>query len=341
MTNWPNRVLSANYAFVVFLALKNTPLAFLTAYSYERLNSLHQIAGVATFLLLVVHGVTYTAYFGSTNKWHVMREETVIAGIVAGFAFLSIFLSAIWLRRVWYEAFYIVHWLSFVGSVVAVAFHRPEWKSKTPIILCVIGGMWATDRLIRLTRVLLYSINNYATLTPLPNGGTRIVLTKPPAMAVPGKHCLVWIPGVRMLETHPFTIISTNPLEFVVNSYDGFTRDLHARAVAHPGAKLRASVEGPYGTFPDPMQYDKIILIAGGSGASYTFGLAVNLLQRMSPSATKDIVFLWAFKTHGKSSIPVRPLWARIATSQDRGTRNRHVRNKLIGAAILGCRSLS
>ena len=93
--------------------------------------------------------------------------------------------------------------------------------------------------------------------------------------------------------------VSTEKLEFVVKSYNGFTRDLHAYATANPGAKLKASVEGPYGTFPDPMQYDKIVLIAGGSGASYTFGLACNLLEKMDAESTKNIVFIWSAKPEG------------------------------------------
>ena len=38
----------------VFLALKNTPLAILTAYSYERLNSLHRIAGYTTLVYTIL-----------------------------------------------------------------------------------------------------------------------------------------------------------------------------------------------------------------------------------------------------------------------------------------------
>ncbi|MBH1945604.1 ferric reductase-like transmembrane domain-containing protein, partial [Erythrobacter sp. YJ-T3-07] len=45
----------ANFALVVFLALKNTPLAILTSYSYERLNPLHQVSGYATIIFMVIH----------------------------------------------------------------------------------------------------------------------------------------------------------------------------------------------------------------------------------------------------------------------------------------------
>jgi len=284
---------------VVFLALKNTPLAFLTSYSYERLNNLHQIAGCTVFLLMAMHGLTYTLYFNSRNMLRILREKEQVAGIVAAFAVLSSFVSAMFLRRFYYETFYAIHVLSFVTAIVAIGFHRPEIPEHIYIVTSLTAGMFLTDRLFRLGRLLAYGLNNEATVYPLPNGGTRIVLTKKPPRAVPGKHCFLWLPRIRRLETHPFTIIATQPLEFVVKEYNGFTRDLHAYAAAHPGARLRAAVEGPYGTFPDPMRYDKIILIAGGSGASYTFGLAVNMLERMTAESAKNIVFIWTTKTHG------------------------------------------
>ncbi|KAJ9156570.1 Ferric/cupric reductase transmembrane component 2 [Pleurostoma richardsiae] len=291
-------MLSANFAVVVFLALKNTPLAFLTAYSYERLNVLHQIAGYMAVLYLVLHAVTYTAFFGSEGKWHILREQEQIAGIVAGFGFLGVFVSAAIVRRFWYEAFYITHIMSFIVAVICAAFHKPNLKTSIVTIMIITAALWATDRAIRAARVACYAINNSATVYPLPHGGTRIVMAKKPLGAVPGKHCFLWIPRIRGLEMHPFTVVSTQPMEFIVNSYDGFTRDLHKYARRHPGATLRASMDGPYGTFPDPIEYDKVVLIAGGSGASFTFGVACNLLERMGAEAQKNITFIWVVKKH-------------------------------------------
>lgn len=88
---------------------------------------------------------------------------------------------------------------------------------------------------------------------------------------------------------------AVDPLEFVVASYDGFKRDLHAYAVAHPGGSLRASGEGAYGKMPDPAAYDTV-LIAGGSGASFTFGMALDLLRRLPGDEGKRVVFVWAVK---------------------------------------------
>jgi predicted ferric reductase len=296
-----SRMALANLAVVIFLALKNTPLAFLTAHSYERLNCLHQIAGYTMFVEMVIHASMYTSYFNSTGRLlAVFAERGEIAAIVAGFAFLGVVFSATFLRRFWYELFYITHVCCWIVGVVAVGFHQPEFGEKTLIVTLIAASIWFLDRLLRASRVLYYSVNNEATLHPLANGGTKIVFKKVPARAEPGKHCFIWIPSIRKFETHPFTIHRSSPLAFTVKACNGFTRDLHKYAAAHPGVSVRASIDGPYGTFPDPMEFDKIVLIAGGGGATFTFGLAVNILERMDESSPKDVVFVWSVREHGE-----------------------------------------
>lgn len=295
------RMIVVNLCVVVFLALKNTPLAFLTAYSYERLNCLHQISGCLTFACLVIHASCYAAYFLDKGDRAMLVERQQIAAIIAGFAFLSVTVSALVIRHMWYELFYVAHICFFIVALVCACLHQPDFGKHIIIVLLLTAAMWFTDRLIRAARALYYLPNNSATVHPLPNGGTKIVMKKVPTRAVGGNHFFVWIPRIRAFEMHPFTVVGTQPLEFIVKSQDGFTRDLHRHAIAHPGATLRASVDGPYGTFPDPIHYDKIVLVAGGGGASFTFGLAVNALERMKEGSDTEIVFIWTVKQHGKS----------------------------------------
>ena len=291
-----------NLSVVIFLALKNTPLAFLTAYSYERLNCLHQIAGCTMFIMMVLHAALYTSFFaGQGRLMSIYSTSSGIGAIVAGFAFLSVVSSALVLRRVWYELFYVTHITSWVLGIVALGIHRPEIANKTLIIVLLAASMWFADRVIRACRVLYYSINNEAILHPLPDGSTKVVMKKVPARTEPGKHCFIWIPAIRKFETHPFTIHGSSPLEFTVQARNGFTSDLYKYAAAHPGAAVRASIDGPYGTFPDPMEFDKIVLIAGGGGATFTFGLAINVLERMDEDSPKNIVFVWSVRKHGES----------------------------------------
>ncbi|KAH7326340.1 ferric reductase NAD binding domain-containing protein [Stachybotrys elegans] len=285
-----------NLFLVVLLALKNTPFSLFTAWSYEQLNILHQVAGYTTLSFIFIHIGCYSSYFVNDGRsWRLLYTDEIY-GMVAAGAFTSLGLAAIVVRHWWYELFYYLHVGFWIVAIVMIGMHQPEFTKAIIFIVIVSGSMWALDRLLRATRLALYSVNNTATLTPLPNGATRVRLSKAPIGADSGKHCFLWIPAVRSFETHPFTIAAMDPLEFVVASYDGFTRDLHKYAVEHPGVPLKASVEGSYGTFPDAAAYDKVVLIAGGSGASFAFGVALSLLRRLQGGAAPQVEFIWVIK---------------------------------------------
>jgi predicted ferric reductase len=283
--------------FVIFFALKNTPLAFLTAWSYERLNCLHRIAGYTAVAHAIIHTGFYAYYFCTHDMCNRLVALTGIFGTVAGLAWVLMALTAMVLRRWWYELFYYVHIVLWVVSVVSLGIHQPNLGNKISIATVVAGSMWGLDRLIRFVRLMVNSANNMAIVTPLPNGGTRVTLAKTPAGTTSGKHFFLWIPRIRMAETHPFTITSAEPLEFVIASHNGFTGDLHKFAVNNPGVPLTASVEGPYGTVPDLSKFETVVLVAGGSGATFTFGLAHALLAKAKRNAvTKRVYFVWVIK---------------------------------------------
>ncbi|KAF4460245.1 ferric reductase like transmembrane component [Fusarium albosuccineum] len=289
----------ANICLTVFLSLKNTPLGYLTGWSYERLNSLHRVTVLTTFVLVVVHAASYSSFFLDQQNAARLRVNEEIYGIVAGFTLLMVVTVALTLQRRRYELFYVLHVFFFVASLVFICLHHPTATERVVIAIGVAAGMWFLDRLVRASRLAYHSINNTATLTPLPNGGTRVVLSKRLLGGRSGEHAFLWIPGIRWLETHPFTVVNTEPLEFVIAAQDGFTRDLHQYATKNPGAVLRASVEGPYGQIPNPAQYNKALLFAGGSGASFAFGSALQLLRDFEVSAKRDVTLIWVLRHSG------------------------------------------
>ncbi|GJC88140.1 hypothetical protein ColLi_10978 [Colletotrichum liriopes] len=139
--------------FVVFLALKNTPLGYLAACSYERLNVLHQVAGYVAMTLIIVHGATSR-----------LRDHEEIYGIVSGFSFLIVVLAGT-IVRLWYcELSYILHVSGFAISMVLAGLHQPELSKKIVITTAVGAGIWLFDRSIRLVRVVGYGLNNAATV---------------------------------------------------------------------------------------------------------------------------------------------------------------------------------
>ncbi|ATY65523.1 Ferric reductase-like transmembrane component [Cordyceps militaris CM01] len=286
----------ANMIFSVFLALKNTPLAFLTAWSYERLNILHRYSGMFAVLHMIIHAITYSAYFAGQGQPEMLTMKSSIYGILAGASFFLLGVSGVVLRPWWYELFYYVHIVFFALAIIMTGLHQPSFVDGFLIITVLTGSMWVLDRLIRFVRLVSYSFNNHVTLTPLPHGGTRVTLAKAPLGALSGKHCFLWIPAIRSFETHPFTISAMNPLEFVVTAHNGFTKDLHNLAVEQPGVEFGASVEGSYGTFPKPSSFDHVVLIAGGTGASFTFGAAFNALKHLNGRQKTKIMFVWTVR---------------------------------------------
>lgn len=290
----------ANLLITIFLSLKNTPLAILTASSYERLNILHRVAGYTTLIFIIVHSCAYAAMFGMQGLIKRLTERDEIFGMVATGSFLVLSIAGAFLRSWWYELFYYIHVTFWIVAIITTGLHQPEPSKKVLYAAAVAGGIWFLERIVRFIRIVINSTNNTVTLMPLPNGGTRVTLTKAPLRSAPGKHGFLWIPAVRAAETHPFTIVATSPLEFVVAAHDGFTQTLHKYALQSPGIKLKASVEGPYGTFPDASEYDKVVLVAGGSGASFTVGAALNMLEKLGEEDVKEVEFIWMIKNQSK-----------------------------------------
>ncbi|KAH8714443.1 hypothetical protein BGZ61DRAFT_492900 [Ilyonectria robusta] len=288
---------AANIALSVFLGLRNTPLGASTAETYNRLNFFHRVVGYTAVAQVLIHGLLYAIRFGLQNRLSdLFTKPTNLFGVIASVGMLVLLLGL--MRHLGYEVFYISHVFGAIVTIVFAALHRPFWYKKVPVIMVFAGGIWVLDRLIRAATLLYNLYNNKAAIYSLPNNGVRLVLKKRLAGAKPGLHCFVWIPGIRTFQVHPFTIVSNNAmgLELVIKPYEGFTKDTHDYAVSNPNTTVRASVEGPYGSLPNLHHYDRIIFIAGGSGAAFTFGLINNFLSKLEPESPQLVDFIWTVR---------------------------------------------
>jgi predicted ferric reductase len=92
-------------------------------------------------------------------------------------------------------------------------------------------------------------------------------------------------------------LVSGEPAEFVVQARDGFTKELHYAACRNPGAPFRAALEGPYGVVPNSHEFDKIVLVAGGSGITFTLALALDWARRRrGPEDKSSLDFIWTVR---------------------------------------------
>lgn len=219
-------------------------------------------------------------------------------GIAAGSSMVAIGITALSLHKILYEIFYIIHIVCYMLVLITLGMHRPDPMEDVLWMVVFAAALWFSDRILRICRFLWYVGDNTATVTALPHDGMRIVLGQFSRRAVIGSHIYLWIPSIRAIESHPFTVVSTNPIELVVKVRNGFTRDLQ-KVTAQSNTKLKASMDGPYGSLPDYSLFDHIVLIAGGSGASFTFGIACDLVK----GERHSISFHWVIQILG-TSIP-------------------------------------
>ncbi|KAI5458720.1 hypothetical protein BGZ63DRAFT_427094 [Mariannaea sp. PMI_226] len=288
---------AANIALAVFLGIRNTPLASLTKHTYNDLNVLHRVIGYTVIAQVILHTIFYIMRFGAKNRWDIFINRPNLEGIFSGVGTL-ILLSGL-LRHRGYETFLISHILGAVATILFAGLHRPAWRQKIPIIMIAAAIMWLLDRLIRVGSLLRNLHESKATLYSLPNGGIRLVLNGKHAKGtVPGTYVFVWIPSIGLTQTHPFTVVGNTKLglEMVIKAHRGFTQDIYKYAVSNPGSAVKASFEGPYGSLPSLEHYDRIIFIAGGSGAAFTFGLVNTLLETSGPGSSQLVTFLWSVR---------------------------------------------
>ncbi|KAH8113680.1 ferric reductase NAD binding domain-containing protein [Phellopilus nigrolimitatus] len=320
--------------FIVALAGKNNIISALTGIGYEKLNILHRAASRTVLILIWVHfwGRWKLGLTGSdeiSNRW-------VQAGILGAVAYtLGIILGTKQLRNRTYELFLIGHILLYLIFLLTIYFHVRVFAGIRNYVWPAFT-LWGLDRTLRFARVVrnrfLSSRSNPASTSHTP-ARAKLEILSPDALRVSlrmadvgialgglrwsaGQTAYLSIPAVSRIpfEAHPFTIASVDaPLppsaksivekeerevKFIIRARRGFTRRLHEYALRAGGVcSTSAYVDGPYGYPPDVNAYPRVVLVAGGSGVSFTLPLLLEVARRVRddpPSTlTRRVLFVW------------------------------------------------
>jgi NAD(P)H-flavin reductase len=143
----------------------------------------------------------------------------------------------------------------------------------------------------------------------------------------PGQHVFLTCHSIVPLQCHPFTIASIpedNRMEFFIRAENGGTRRffrfaskndsvLGSGEVAPRGRTI--FVEGPYGSMRPLRQFDSVVLLAGGMGATFTMPLLRDVVTAWKQestgqassrtarlAATKRLRFIWVIKSSAQLS---------------------------------------
>jgi len=298
-----------------------SPVQWLTRCSHEQLKVSHQVLGRIVFLLFALHGVFYFNFFvlsGFLAKR--IKDWDVIWGLISLILFSTISTTALaFVRRRNYRVFYISH--IAIANIIIL----PLWLHVSHLRIFVyeiilVEALHIAFRALRLkthqgTIRLLPGTNLVQLRIPLEEGNSALKWR-------PGQHVYLsrpWMKGLRpsLYSPNPFTIASIPSLDkellLVARTLGGNTKYLAdlARTLAQGGSGvpmlptaggdipiIPIALEGPYGAstrLPDLSDYDRVLFVAGGVGATFIMPLyrSISNLHDPTPSGTK-IRCIWA-----------------------------------------------
>jgi hypothetical protein len=301
--------------FVYLLSCKFNPISLLTGISYERFNWLHRWAARTMWLTAIVH-------------WSFFYTEWSIAGIVQmelnmmkmvkyGFGAWGVItwmlLSGFgFFRDLCYELFVLQH-IAAAGTLLWLLFlHVPRYASyHIWLAISFVAFDWVVRLILAIvTNTHLLGITRsktpgYATrLESLPGNVVRLTIEDVDFQWKAGQHAYVYMPGLRPLESHPFTIANApenkkgpQRLTMLIKAHSGFSKTLHQASTLSPPPptttwRHRTFLTGPWGSPPDLAPYETVILIACSTGATFTVPLLEDLIRRPS-HCVRTITFHW------------------------------------------------
>ncbi|MCJ1228147.1 hypothetical protein MMC12_004808 [Toensbergia leucococca] len=295
-----------------------SPIQYLTRLSHEELNPYHRLLGRTLTVLFTIHGTLYlNFYVQSSLLLKRLQNLDVILGLTALSTLLLLNTTALArIRHKNYRLFFIAHVILSVSLLPTLYYHVSH------IRIFVLE-----TSLVYILLILQRNFSSHtstATLTPIPSTSLlRITLSTPkPLSHHPGQHIYLGFPAtpthpLNKLRLNPFTISSLpTPSQknlttktLIIRPLTGPTSTLLRLSTTLSNKATPLTLEGPYGAsshFPDFLtDYDRVLFVAGGVGATFTLPLYRDLRQRLVASAdtrSKERVrFVWSVRRRAEA----------------------------------------
>ncbi|WVQ84201.1 hypothetical protein IAT38_006352 [Cryptococcus sp. DSM 104549] len=106
-----------------------------------------------------------------------------------------------------------------------------------------------------------------------------------------GEHVWLRVPSINPFQSHPFTIASPSPpaaakdsinsLTLLISTRSGLTSRLARKCASNPLRSVPVVLQGPYGGMTERLErFDRVLVIAGGVGAAFGWGIASQVGRR-------------------------------------------------------------
>jgi len=290
--------------FVFATAGKSNFITLVTGVSHERLQVFHRWIAYAMYTLALLHTFPFIVF----HIWKgdmVMQWNTSLSywtGVVALVAQTWLtFASFAPLRNLVYEWFKISHFIA--GTVFMVFFFiHCDFTLSTSDYFIATGVVLSLTWLHRNIRMYFeHGIGLTATVSLASNGFVRVSVPTRTTWRV-GQHYFVRFLslGLHACSSHPFTACSLptrhadgetkeSELIFYIRPQAGLTARLAKHAEKHGSKNMRVLLDGPYGgcDMQKIVQSDRLVVLAGGSGAGWALPLLHAYLRRLEMSTDR------------------------------------------------------
>ncbi|KAG5636618.1 hypothetical protein H0H81_007386 [Sphagnurus paluster] len=202
------------------------------------------------------------------------------------------------IRSRYYETFKKLHFLATIIFMIFLFIHC-NFRLTSWDYFWATGAVYGVTWLTRFGLTLFRNgVSHTATFEALPDRMVRVSIPTTLRWR-PGQHYFVRFLklGAHALTSHPFTVASladSGKIEFYVRTREGMTGRLGAAAAR--GGSSAVILDGPYGGVHGSLEaYDRVVLLAGGSGASFTIPLFLDLLKGLQEKKikTQHVHFVW------------------------------------------------
>jgi NAD(P)H-flavin reductase len=303
-----------------------SPLGFVFRSSHEQLNPWHRLLGRIIYFLLLLHASWYLNFFIQAGiLYQRLTARVVIIGIIS-FAMINIVATTSLevVRRWSYRVFFVLHLFIGIALMPLLFFHARPLR----IYVTEALALFVVDIICR----QLDTVTGFATISSIPQ--TKLLQLKIPVpaskiarfKAAPGQHVYLSIPpestpakkstpSIHDFLFNPFTVadVSDTDVTLVIRALHGPTTQAINTLANLRKARPPIKIEGPYGSprrFPNLVsQYDRILLVAGGVGATFIVPIYRDLRDQMDAEGKSPdrLSFIWSMRSGAEASWATKP----------------------------------
>ncbi|KAI0329178.1 hypothetical protein GY45DRAFT_1253334 [Cubamyces sp. BRFM 1775] len=301
--------------FLLAFATKVNFIGILTGVSHEKLQVYHRWSAWIMYITSLIH--TFPFIVQSTRMGEMTTNWNTTPWYWTGVAALVpqtwlVFMSWGPIRNRYYETFKKLHFVAS-GVFVAALFVHCNFRLTSWGYIGAAAGLYVVSWLVRFGRTFYNSFYvGVAALEALPGDAVKVTIPSKLKWGA-GQHFFVRFLdlGIHAATSHPFTVATlpsesaakddVNMIELYVKIHGGITRRLQGLCQGGCLRSSRVLLDGPYGGVEGDLKvYDRVLLLAGGSGATFVVPLLLDIVRSSAKDTSqvrRKVHLVWAVRT--------------------------------------------